>query len=135
MLCRLLPEWSKSGRNLPPSLASSASSPILGQAGGHEWTEEQRWRVIILWKYEGKSIHSIARELKIDRSNVKRLIEKYQNTRTVERQQGQGRKRKLPRKVARQLKKKAKPASPRRNSFENTISSMRSTGTRSVKPL
>lgn len=79
-----------------------------GPGRGHEWSEERRWEIITKWNQEGKSIHAIAKELGIDRRNVKRLIEKYKETGSVERRSGQGRKRKLTRKVVRQMKQKAK---------------------------
>lgn len=61
-----------------------------------------------MWKYEGKSKHAIAKELKVGRHNVIKLIEKYQKTGTVERQPGQGRKRKLSARIAEQMAKKAR---------------------------
>lgn len=79
-----------------------------GPGRGHQWSEEQKWRIITLWKYQGRSLHAIAEELEVDRRNVKRLIEKYKKTGKVERRSGQGRKRKLTRKDVGQMRKQAK---------------------------
>ena len=90
----------------PPRLVCIELNP--GPGRGHQWSEEQKWSIITLWKHEGKSLHAIATELGVDRRNVKKLIEKYKETGTVERRSGQGRKRKLTRKIVGQMRRKAK---------------------------
>ena len=61
-----------------------------------------------MYKYDHKSVHTIANELHHDRRNVQRLISKYKQTGTVERQSGQGRKRKLTKDIERRMVKQAK---------------------------
>ena len=56
--------------------------PNPGPGGGPEWTEEEKWRIIVMWKYEHKSPRTIAKELHHDRRNIRNLIEKYQETGT-----------------------------------------------------
>lgn len=78
-----------------------------GPGRGHEWSEETKWRIITLWKYERKSFHSIAKALNVDRSNVRRLIKKYEETMSTKRKSGQGRKRKLTASEERKIKRRA----------------------------
>ena len=44
-----------------------------------------------MWKFEHWSIHKIAKKLGYDRKNVRKLIQKYQDTGSVDRGAGQGR--------------------------------------------
>jgi len=79
-----------------------------GPGRGHEWSEEQKWRVVLLWKDQGKEPATIAEELNINSQSVARLIEKYKKTGTVHRQPGQGRKHKLNTREELRMEEKAK---------------------------
>ena len=93
--------------NFVPAPTLIGIHPNPGPTRGQEWTEEEKYRVIVRWKYDRKSIHAIAKEMNSDRTTVRRLIQKYEETGSVKRRSGQGRKRKLTKTDERKMRKKA----------------------------
>src|SRR5215475_5744187 len=88
----------------PPRLIGIHPNP--GPTRRHELTDEEKWKIVIRWKDDKKSLHAIAKEMGVSRSVVQRLVQKYKQTHSVERRSGQGRKRKLTSATERNMVKK-----------------------------
>jgi len=104
-------DMAKNGKNLikiVPAPRLIGIHPNPGPAGRRELTDEEKWKIVIRWKDDKKCMHAIAKELNVSRRVVQRLVQKYQQTHSVERRSGQGRKRKLNSATQRNMVKKAK---------------------------
>src|SRR5690606_18136687 len=87
----------------PPRLVGIYPNPRPTRI--HELTDEQKWKIVIRWKDDKKSLHAIAKEMGVNRRVVQRLVQKYKQTHSVERRSGQ---RKLTSTTERNMAKKAK---------------------------
>lgn len=90
-----------------PRLVGIEPNPGPGDVG-NRLSEEDRWRIIFMFKDLKKIPATIARELKRNKKTVNNVIKKYQETRTVHDRPKSGRKRKLSNKQVSQAVKKAK---------------------------
>src|SRR5690242_8800759 len=98
----------KKSQKIPPAPPLVGVELNPGPGRGQKWNEEQRWRILLKWKDEKKGSKRISKELKVSRSAVQQLIDKYEETGTVHDRPKTGRKRRLSTSEVKKAVKRAK---------------------------